>query len=174
VTFDGTAVPLLSVSAQEIDLVAPFELAAKSTTTMQVQYNGVPSNVVQVGVTSTAAEVLGVYNADFSANSASNPAQAGSVMSLYLAGAGQTNPPSQDGHINTAPLAAPSGSISITGLDNLPVTFAGAAPGLAAGIFQVNFVAPQQSVMNANLIVGNPDGNPYAPVGSTEFNLWVK
>src|ERR1700693_2416475 len=58
VTFDGAAVPLLSVSAQEIDLVAPFELATKSATTVQVVlYKGVQSNPVQVAVIGTALQI---------------------------------------------------------------------------------------------------------------------
>ena len=169
VTFDGAAVPLLSVSDREVDLVAPFELATKSATTIQVQYNGAKSNPVQVAVIGAALQILGVFNADFSPNSASNPAPAGSVMSLYLAGAGQTNPPSQDGQVNAAPLAAPGMPIQLRSFDNnptiLPVTFAGTALGLAAGIFQVNFVAPQQSLANVGLIMGNT---------STLFNVTVK
>ena len=173
VTFDGVAVPLLSVSAQKIELVAPFELATKSTTKIQVQYNGVQSNPVQVAVTATALQILEVLNDDFSVNSASNPARAGSVMTLYLAGAGQTNPPSQDGQVNAAPFAAPAMLIQIDGIDNDPnepatltITFAAAAPGLAAGIFQVNFVAPQQSLMVVNLQVGN--------TSNTQFNIFVQ
>jgi uncharacterized protein (TIGR03437 family) len=168
VTFDGAAVPLLSVSAQEIDLLAPFELATKPATTIQVQYNGVQSNPVQVAATGAVLQVLGVFNEDFSPNSASNPAQAGSITILYLSGAGQTNPPSRDGQVNAAPLAAPAMPIQIESFDNnttiLPVVFAGAAPGAAAGIFQVNFVAPQQSSMNVDLTMGN---------ASTQFNVWI-
>jgi uncharacterized protein (TIGR03437 family) len=169
VTFDGAAVPLLSVSAQEIDLVAPFGLATKSATTIQVQYHGAQSNPVQVAVTGLVLQILGVFNADFSANSASNPAKAGSVMSLYLAGAGQGNPPSQDGQVNGGPLAAPGMPIQLEWFNNnntiLPVTFAGAAPSLAAGIFQVNFVAPQQSLMNVKLLMGT---------SSAQFNVFVQ
>lgn len=172
VTFDGTPVPLLWVSAQEIDLVAPFELATKSATTIQVQNNGVKSNPVQVAVTGTVLQILGVFNGDFSPNSASNPAHAGSTMILYLAGAGQTNPPSRDGQVNAAPLAAPAAPIQIQPFTDdpanptgLPVAFAGAAPGMAAGILQVNFVAPRQSLTYVTLSMGNA----YA-----FFNVWVK
>jgi uncharacterized protein (TIGR03437 family) len=168
----AVAVPLLSVSAQEIDLVAPFELATKSATTVQVVYNGIQSNPVQVTVIGTALQILAVLNEDYSANSASNPAQVGSIMILSLAGAGQTNPPSQDGQVNAAPLAAPSMPIQLEWFPNnlnnstiLPITFAGPAPGLAAGIFQVNFVVPQQSLMNVNLLMGN---------ASAQFNIWVQ
>jgi uncharacterized protein (TIGR03437 family) len=137
---------------------------------MQIRYNSAQSNAVRVAVTTAVLQILGVFNADNTPNSSTNPAQAGSVMTLYLAGVGQTNPPSQDGQVNTAPLPAPPSSIQIegfaTGYGNvvLPVTFAGAAPGAAAGIFQVNFVAPQ-SLTNVFLIVGQ---------NSTQFNIWAQ
>jgi uncharacterized protein (TIGR03437 family) len=182
VTFDGVAVPLLSVSAREIDLLAPFELAAKTATTIQVRYNGATSNPVQVAVAATAnilglvsgipLQVLGVYNEDFTPNGTSSPAKAGSVMTLYVSGAGQTVPPSQNGQVNAFPLAAPPAPVSIelTGVNpssssSLSVTFAGAAPAQAAGIFQINFVAPQQTLMNLNLIMGQ---------ASARFNAFVR
>jgi uncharacterized protein (TIGR03437 family) len=169
VTFDGIAVPLLSVSAQEIDLVVPFELATKTSSTIQVQYNGAKSNAVPMAVTGVALQILGVFNSDFSINSASNPAKAGSAMSLYLAGAGATNPPSQDGQVNAAPLAAPGLPIRIGVFGNtltpVSVTFAGAAAGLAAGILQVNFIAPQASSASVNLLTANT---------GTQFSVWVQ
>jgi uncharacterized protein (TIGR03437 family) len=171
VTFDGVAVPLLSVSAQEIDLVAPFELAGKSATTVAVQYNGVQSNAVQVAVIPTSVQILGVYNGDFTPNSASNPAEPGSIMIFYFAGAGQTSPASLDGQVNAAPFAAFPTPVQINAPENnptyLPVSYAGAAPGLAAGIFQVNFTAPQQSSMDMSLILGN--GNT-----STQFSVSIQ
>ena len=168
VTFDGVPRPLLSVSATEIDLVAPFELAAESVTTVQVKYNGVASNAVQVSVTGAGAistvgnqvsgvplQLLGIFNEDFSTNSASNPAKAGSVMTLYVSGVGQSVPPGQDGQINHAPLGATPAPVQIAfnGV-MLPITFAGAAPGVSAGIFQINFVAPAQSVPDLFLTMG--------------------
>jgi uncharacterized protein (TIGR03437 family) len=172
VTFDGVAVPLLSVSAQEIDLVAPFELAGKSRTSVQVQFNGVLSNRVQVAVTGTALQILGVFNQDYSVNSASNPAAAGSIMALYVSGVGQSSPASQDGRVNAAPLAGFAMPVQVEWIANnpneptiLPVTFGGAAPGLAAGIFQVNFVAPAQSLMNVNVVTG---------AAGARFNAFVR
>jgi uncharacterized protein (TIGR03437 family) len=175
VTFDGVPMPLLSVSAGEILLMAPFGLAAKAETTVQVLYQGVASNAVRVamatgirffGVPSGIPfQVLGVFNADFTFNSAKNPAAAGSTMMLYVSGAGQTVPPSRDGQVNGFPLAAAPSPVLIAVSNGnfshpvtLPVTFAGAAPGLAAGIFQINFVAPQQSATGLNLTVGQASG----------------
>ena len=115
-----------------------------------------------MAVTGAVLQILGVFNEDFSFNSPTNPAQPGSVMILYVSGAGQTNPPSRDGQVNAAPLAAPGTPFQIKWFSNdfkttviPPIAFAGAAPGLAAGILQINFVAPQQSLMEAYLYMGN-------------------
>jgi uncharacterized protein (TIGR03437 family) len=156
VTFDGTPAPLLYVGAGEIGCMVPFEIAGQAFTTMQVTYNGAKSNPVQVPVNPGAVEVLTVLNQDFTVNSMSNPGQAGSIMSLYLTGAGQTNPPSTDGSLSTVPLPMPVGAVTV--MNNTPaplrVTFAGAAYGLPAGILQVNFQAPQQSATNMTAGVG--------------------
>ena len=167
VLFDGRPVPLLSVSATEIDLMAPFELDGKSVTTVQVIFNGVRSNPVQVAVTGgvfvspVPIQILGVYNEDFTPNSASNPARAGSVMTLYASGAGQSVPPSQNGQVNAAPLSAPPApvQIQVPGSSSTgSISFAAAAPGLVAGIFQINFEAPQQSTQFLTLIMGTARG----------------
>jgi uncharacterized protein (TIGR03437 family) len=116
-------------------------------------------------------QVLGVFNPDFRTNSPSNPAPAGSVMTLYCSGAGQTVPPSQDGQINVVPRGALSSPVRIVpgpdpaGPDSLQVTFAGSAANLAAGIFQINFVAPLESATNINLVIGQ---------AIAQFNAYVQ
>jgi uncharacterized protein (TIGR03437 family) len=156
VTFDGIAAPLLTLSAGEIECIAPFEIAGHGATTVQVQNNGIKSNPVQIPVVTKAVEVLNVLNEDFTTNSAANPAKAGSIITLYISGAGQTNPPSQDGQINGLPPAQPGTPVTVgDGGTPYTVTFAAAAAGLAAGVVQVNFVAPQQSTNNVEVSVGN-------------------
>jgi uncharacterized protein (TIGR03437 family) len=81
-------------------------------------------------------------------------------MTLYIAGLGNTSPPSQDGQINVPPLASTPQAVQVEWFTNqpptfLPVTYAGAAYGLAAGIYQINFIAPPQTVQPLNLVVGN-------------------
>ena len=172
VTFDGIAAPLLYVSSTEVGCVVPFAIAGRNMTTLQVTYNGVASNSVPIPVQSLgmAPEVLAVLNSDFSINSASNPARAGSIMSLYLTGGGQTVPASTDGEVYAVPLPLAAATITIQGQNGpLAVTFAGAAPGLADGILQVNFqlpsVKPPQGSLGATLSTG---------VGSTNFGLYVR
>jgi len=166
VTFDGIPAPLLSVSATEIQCVSPFALAGRKNTLVQVQYNGVLSNAVLVNVVPAALEVLGVFNDDFTPNSQTNPAAAGSNMMVYLSGAGNTVPPSPDGQVNTLPAAAPPSPVTLSFLENTyQVTFAGAAPGLVAGILQVNFIAGQTSASNVNLRIAG---------ALTYFPMYVK
>lgn len=166
VTFDGAPAPLLSVSSSEILCVAPFALSGRHSTSVQVQYNGAQSNALLAHVIPAALEVLGVFNEDFTPNSASNPAAAGSNMTIYLSGAGNSNPPAQDGQVNSLPPAAPATPVTLRFIDDTyTVTFVGAAPGLVAGILQVNFIAPQANASNVNV---NASG------GLTYFPLYVK
>jgi uncharacterized protein (TIGR03437 family) len=175
VTFGGVPAPLLSVSAGEIDCVVPFEIAGQSTSSIQVQYNGVQSNPVLMNVSPAALSVLAILNADFTLNSSSNPASAGSMLTLYLTGAGQTNPPSQDGQVNQAPFAQPGIPVQVQYITaqgtaiTTPVAYAGAAPGLIAGILQVNFVAPPQSD-EVVVFLGPPENNGETVYGAGEWS----
>jgi uncharacterized protein (TIGR03437 family) len=84
-----------------------------------------------------------VVNQSGSVNSASSPASAGSVASVYVTGLGTVSPQVASG----AP--APSGSVANTnasvsvtiGTATAQTQFAGLAPGFA-GLYQVNFVVP--------------------------------
>jgi uncharacterized protein (TIGR03437 family) len=173
VTFGGVPAPLLSVSAGEIDCIAPFEIASQGgTTSIQIQYNGTQSNPVQMNVEATAVEVLAVLNPYFVLNSSSN-ADPDSTVTLYLAGVGQTNPPSQDGQVNQAPFAQSGVPIQLQysepGLNNgvtvnAQILYAGAAPGLIAGILQVNFVAPPPGSAPITVTVQVPGSRNNFPV----------
>src|SRR5262249_9000411 len=84
-------------------------------------------------------------NADGSVNDPNHPAKAGDLISLYATGAGQTNPASQDGARNstTPPFPLPVLPVSATvGGKSVTPQYAGAAPGLVAGVIQVNLQIP--------------------------------
>jgi uncharacterized protein (TIGR03437 family) len=79
-------------------------------------------------------------------NSSKNPEAVGNVMVLYGGGAGQTNPPGRDGALGgvggplskfTLPL-----KIFIDGIEATDIPYAGAAPGLVEGMFQINVRIP--------------------------------
>jgi uncharacterized protein (TIGR03437 family) len=158
VTFDGKAAPLIYTSANQTNLIVPYEVAGKTSTVMQVVYAAAAGTLQTAAwVLPVAAAVPGVFtvdatgtgqgavvNQDGSVNSATNPAARGSVISIYATGEGQTSPAGVTGSVapsNTKvpmlPVTATIGGIGAT------VQYAGSAPGEVAGLLQVNVVVPQ-------------------------------
>ena len=91
---------------------------------------------------------------------------------LYVSGLGPSNPSIQDGQINVSPLAVPALPLEISNLfasGQTSISFAGAALDLAAGIFQINFTAPQKTAtMELFASNGNQTG------GVTLFTVYVQ
>ena len=141
VYFDDIPAALISVQASAIVCYVPFETGP--TPELTVFENGQRSNAVQIGVTASAPQILKVVNQDGSLNSAAKPAQVGSVIMLFVSGLGETNPLSADGLVNSPPLAVPLVPVMVylPGLQIVP-QFVGAAPGMIAGITQVNVPIP--------------------------------
>lgn len=154
VTFDGTPAPLLYASTGQINAVVPFEVAGKSSTQLVItQSDGqslsatVPVFAANPSIFSANASGTGqaaVINVDHTANSPSNPAARGSAISIYVTGSGVTNPPSQDGVLTGStnpPLIAQTVTVTIGG-QPAQVLYQGAAPGLVAGMSQINLQVP--------------------------------
>jgi uncharacterized protein (TIGR03437 family) len=142
VMFDGFPAPLLSVQDGVIQCFVPFEVS--QSTQVTVESNGQKSNTVRASVVSFAAVILAVVNQDGTLNTADNPAAQGSAITVYVTGLGQTSPASVDGKINTSSAPKPLApvSASVNGSVSAPVEFVGSAPGLVAGITQVNVRIP--------------------------------
>lgn len=153
VFFDGIPAPLLYAAANQINAVVPFTLTGKTSTQLEIAAQGRQMAGLALPVTAAAPAIFtlnsagigpgAILNQDASLNSPSNPADKGSIVALFATGAGQTNPPGQDGQITGATLAKPllPVSVQIGGVD-ATVLYAGAAPGLIAGALQVNAVIP--------------------------------
>jgi uncharacterized protein (TIGR03437 family) len=146
VTFEGYAAPLTYVSAQQINLIVPYEIAGLPSANMVVTRNGAASTPIALAVADTAPGVFAgaILNADSSVNSAGNPVAVGSAIQLFGTGEG-VYPGATTGSVTaTAPpfpvLAAPV-SVSIGGLP-AAVLYAGEAPGSLSGLLQVNAVIP--------------------------------
>jgi uncharacterized protein (TIGR03437 family) len=152
VLFDGVAAPLLYSSSSQINAIVPFGVAGPNTQ-IQVMYQGnvVASTTVPVQAATPALFALNgsgggpgaILNQDGSVNSGSNPAALGSVVVLYATGGGATTPASQDGVLTSLPYPAPDLQVSVT-IEGVPaeVKYAGPAPGLVAGVMQINVVVP--------------------------------
>jgi uncharacterized protein (TIGR03437 family) len=140
----------------QTSVMVPYEVSGRPATSVQVVYKGVRSDPI---VCNVAPAVPGIYtmnsqgvgqgailNQDgVTVNSVAAPAAKGSVVSAYLTGEGMTAPANVTGAITAAGSApkAPVATVSAT-IGGMPaiVEFAGSAPGMVAGIAQVNVRIP--------------------------------
>ena len=166
VTFNGVAAPLLYASAAQVGALVPFSISAASgAVTVKVSYAGNSATYLTAGADSTPAifsldsSGLGqgaVLNQDGTVNSAAHPAKIGSTIVFYATGLGKLEPAADDGEVASTspdaklPAAALPVSVQISGM-NAKVSYAGAAPGFVAGVFQVNVVIPP-NIYTANNI----------------------
>lgn len=143
VSFDGTAAPILYAGTGQINLVAPYEIAGKTSTNMTVNVDGTTSASQTLPVAAAAPGIFIVLNQDESINSASNPAAQNSVLVLYATGEGQTNPPGVDGKIATDVQPKPVLPVSVVVAGkNAILQYAAAAPHFIAGAMQINAQLP--------------------------------
>ncbi len=148
VLFDGVPAPILSAQSSQIVAIVPYSVAGKTSAQMRVEYNGQASASMTLPVTDLSPaiftdQLLGkgsplILNADGSRNSATNPAQKGSIITFFATGEGVLSTLPVDGRLATAPLQTPLQAVTV-GVNHagVQVRFAGAAPGFA-GIMQVN------------------------------------
>ncbi len=108
-----------------------------------------------------------ILNEDYTVNSFSNPAAPGSVILVYATGFGPLSPPAADGEIATA--AAPTTLTVSARIAGIPseVTYAGAAPGLIAGVVQINVRIPKGAGPNPAAPILLSAGSAATPAGVT-------
>ncbi len=190
VLFNNVAAPLLYVGPNQINAIVPSSVVEEDTTAVQiVTPNGtltgpmlsvVPSEpeVFQNGPPMPPGGPAVALDQDGSLNSATNPAAAGSVVTVWATGGGLENSThSEDGIIPPylfgplLPVSVLSPMYTITGgLNSLEVLYAGNAPGMVTGALQVNFRLPQN--------VGSYDGQipcqlQIGAAVSSRFSIYV-
>jgi len=175
VLFNGIPSPMIYAARSQINLIVPYEVNGKSAAQMQVNFGGqliaalsLPVADAEPALFTVDSSGVGpgaILNRDTSVNSPSNPADKGSIVSLFATGAGQTDPPGMNGLITDGNLHQPllPVSVRIDGLD-AEVLYAGAAPGLVSGVLQVNCVIPNDAhsgfAIPVRLIVGQSTSPP--------------
>jgi uncharacterized protein (TIGR03437 family) len=160
VSVNGVNIPLLYVSANQINAVVPMALASNAAATFQVTNGTTVSPAYPAWIVATSAEAFTlVINQDGTLNSQSNPAPGGSLVSLFATGFQSSFAPLADGQVATAmrdvclgacmafasmgstvPLPCCGFGFAVGGLVSLPATalYGGAAPGFVAGVTQFN------------------------------------
>ena len=149
VSVNGQAAPILYASPTLINFQVPWETAT-GTATVTVKVAGVTSNSITVPVTATAPGIFYfssgaaiAQNRDYSLNTPSNPAHAGSFLIAYLTGSGPVNPAVADGAAtpSTGLVQTTSQPTVTIGGVNAPVLFSGLTPGLIA-LLQLDVTIP--------------------------------
>jgi uncharacterized protein (TIGR03437 family) len=156
VLFDGTPAPLLYNAPDQINAIVPYGIYNKASAQVQVIQQGQPVAELRLSVGDSAPAVFtpdgsgvgqgAILNQNYRVNSPAMPAEKGSVIMIFASGAGQTDPPGVDGQIavDTLPKPLLPVSVQIGGVD-AKVLYAGAAPGMVAGVLQVNCIVPLDS-----------------------------
>jgi uncharacterized protein (TIGR03437 family) len=171
----GTPAPVLYVSAGQIEVVTPFGVAGKDTVNVQVLLNGAAtpdfsSPVVPTfpGIFRLDGKHAAAINEDGTVNSADHPAKAGSVVALWVTGvANNYLPPPADGQVQTAAQDEFCCQAQIYG-QPASVLYGGTAPGMVAGVWQVNVRLPESASVEVTITLAAGGRTDAAPIYVTE------
>jgi uncharacterized protein (TIGR03437 family) len=165
VLFDGMPAALIYTSPTQVSVMAPYELAGRASTQVQVEFQGIQSLPAAVPVVASLPGIFtpdatgkgqaAILNQDGSPNSASNSAPKGSVVTVYATGEGLLDAAVVDGQLAGATqqgtVMLPV-SVQIGGLD-AEVQYKGTVPNMTAGFLQVKVKIPAAAPSGAVPVV---------------------
>jgi uncharacterized protein (TIGR03437 family) len=140
VSFDGLPVTPYYAGSSQVNVIAPVRLQARSSTTIRIATGDAMTNSVVVPVARASPGIFvisreagrnqgAILNEDSSVNGPANPAVHGSVIQIFATG-----------------VVADRGSVAVRiGGRPAEVLFAGQAPGLLAGVIQLNARVPEDA-----------------------------
>ena len=177
---DNIPAPLLYVSGNQINAVAPYGLSNRlgGNVSIQVVFNGVGGSLISDLCVIAAPAIFSsgngqgiILNQDDSYNGPSNPAPAGSKIRIFATGEGLIIPDGVDGEfvsLNKPPRPVLPVVLMIGGAP-ASISYAGTVPGSFEGFFEVDATIPgglSSGNKPVELIVGG--------IASTPVNVAVK
>jgi uncharacterized protein (TIGR03437 family) len=192
-----TPAPLLYVSEQQVNFQVPYEIAGSPQTNVTLTYSDVNGNSISDSrtlgvVASNPVAFLSqpvtedqnyplTLNADGTVNSQTNPAAAGSVVTIFLDGLGLTSPPPLTGLVNvnaSTPLNLPVAVTPFcvgTYCNPAPAFLsAGSLVGSISGVTQVQLRAPSNPNPSYALQAVFSLSAGSTPVRDMNLSFWVK
>ncbi|MGD0299354.1 MAG: hypothetical protein ABSE86_19790 [Bryobacteraceae bacterium] len=198
VYFNGVRAPLLYSGDQQVNAIVPFSLSGQTVSVVLI-VNGKVSNqaylptraadpeIFKANIAS-APNVAFAVNGDGTVNSAQSPAKGGSVLTLFVSGAGLLSPTPEDGTRGglgprlVLPVTV-NVSYGITLQEGVQapifaqgeVRYAGSAPTLAAGIVQINVQLPVETYVGSSQSVLIYFGDVSASLGppQAQASVWI-
>jgi uncharacterized protein (TIGR03437 family) len=187
VLFDNIPAPILYAGPgggqDQINVVVPYGVGGRQSTSVVVSYRGVRSAPVTYQVADAIPGIFtipsggtgqgAILNQNNSVNSLSNPARRGEIIQIYATGEGAVFPAVTEGRIIpavAAELRRPVGTVQVQlGGRTLTPEYAGSAPGLVTGAMQVNVRIPADLPVAApqNLAITVSVGNMMSQPGVT-------
>jgi uncharacterized protein (TIGR03437 family) len=159
VLFNGAPAPMIYASSTQVSAMVPYEMALIANPSVWIAYAGHCSIAYQLSLGTAAPGLFAqnasgsgpgaILNQDNSLNGPSHPAAKGSIVQVFMTGEGQTSPQGVTGAITSVTLPppqvtpAPSQAIQVLiGGQPALYTYAGEAPGMVAGVMQLNVQIP--------------------------------
>jgi uncharacterized protein (TIGR03437 family) len=176
VLFNGTPAPMIYAGSTQVSAVVPYEMASVANPSVWINFAGQTSNAYQLSLTAAAPGLFAqnaagsgpgaILNQDNSLNGPAHPAAKGSIVQMFMTGEGQTTPQGSTGAITTVTLPPPQVTpaplqpiqIWIGGQPAL-YTYAGEAPGMVAGVMQLNVQIPANAPSGNLSIAVSAGGN---------------
>ena len=178
ILFNGEAAPMVGAVRGQASAIVPYSVL-NGPVSVQAEYLGqrTPALLVPFAVTSPAIFSLNesgrgqgaVLNQDNSVNGPDRRAAKGSVIQIFATGEGQTEPSGISGLLAVGDvLPKPLAQVSVT-IGGIPATlqYWGAAPGLVAGVIQVNAYVPLNVASGSSIPITLQFGAATAPPGIT-------
>ncbi len=176
VLFDGVAAPIIATISGQVNAIVPYSVAGNDAVRVRVEYQGRPTAEMTVPVAPASPAIFlqnaagqgAILNQDFSVNGPANRAARGSIIQIFATGEGQTDPPGVDGKVAGAILPSPVLPVKVTiGGREAVVHYAGAAPGLVAGVLQINAQVPDDVPAGSAVPIVIQVGDRRSPQGVT-------
>jgi uncharacterized protein (TIGR03437 family) len=177
VFFDSFPAALVYAGANQINAIVPYGVSGQIQTTVKIQGpSGSQTSTMSVYTTSPGLFTANGYgtgqvsaiNQDGSINSPSSPAPRGSVVVLYGTGGGVMDKSFADGIVTAADLGYLQAPVWVR-FGKLPGTvyYAGSAPYLVNGVFQINVSIPPDLAAGGQVPLQVIMGTFATPPGTT-------
>jgi len=155
-TVDMTVTTSGGTSAKYAVRVKPATSAA-GVASPQFDLGVIPTNPAIFSLTQTGNSQGAILNQDFSVNSVSNPAAAGSIIQIFATGEGLLSPQPASGSLTPSSgtsFPKPVGAVAVTiGGQPAQLFYAGEAPGQVSGVLQVNAEIPKDIGSGPQVVV---------------------